>query len=68
MPQKKSSKPQVAENPIADVFENRHPSKAEKEWAEHTLAPTLEKSPERPIGELRLARAPTTGGSSARPC
>ena len=47
---KKPSKPQVAESPIADVFENRHPSEAEKKWAEKTLAPTLEKSPERPIG------------------
>ncbi len=50
MPEKKPSKPQVAENPIADVFENRHPSAAEKEWAEKTLAPTLDKSPERPVG------------------
>ena len=50
MPEKKQPKPQVAENPIAEVFENRHPSAAEKQWAEQTLAPTLEKSPERPIG------------------
>jgi methylmalonyl-CoA mutase N-terminal domain/subunit len=50
MPEKKSSKPQVAESPVADVFENRHPSADEKQWAEKTLAPTLEKSPERPIG------------------
>jgi methylmalonyl-CoA mutase N-terminal domain/subunit len=42
--------PHVAENPLAEVFENRHPSGAEKKWAEKTLAPTLEKSPERPIG------------------
>jgi methylmalonyl-CoA mutase, N-terminal domain len=48
--EKKPSKPQVAENPIADVFENRHPSTAEKNWAEKTLAPTIEKAPERPIG------------------
>jgi methylmalonyl-CoA mutase N-terminal domain/subunit len=47
---KKPPKPQVAESPIADVFENRHPSEAEKLWAEKTLAPTLEKSPERHIG------------------
>jgi methylmalonyl-CoA mutase, N-terminal domain len=47
---KKPPKPQVAESPIADVFENRHPPDAEKQWAEKTLAPTLEKSPERPIG------------------
>ena len=50
MPEKKPTNPQVAESPIADVFENRHPSAAEKNWAEKTLAPTIEKSPERPIG------------------
>src|SRR5258708_35307696 len=50
MPEKKPSKPQVAENPISDIFEDRRPSTVEKEWAEKTLAPTLEKSPERPIG------------------
>jgi methylmalonyl-CoA mutase N-terminal domain/subunit len=47
---KKPSKQQVADNPVADVFENRRPSEAEKSWAEKTLAPTIEKSPERPIG------------------
>jgi methylmalonyl-CoA mutase, N-terminal domain len=50
MPEKKPSKPQVAESPISDVFEDRHLSAAEKKWAENTLAPTLEKSPEQPIG------------------
>src|SRR5579864_7099198 len=44
------SKPQVAENPIADVFEGRRPSDGEKQWAEKMLAPTLEKTPEKPIG------------------
>src|SRR5580692_10852279 len=48
--EKKPLKPQVAESPIADVFEDRRPNEAEKTWAEKTLAPTLEKSPERPIG------------------
>jgi methylmalonyl-CoA mutase, N-terminal domain len=48
--EKKQSKPQVAESPVADVFENRRPSAAEKDWAENTLAPTVERSPERPIG------------------
>src|SRR6266705_354838 len=47
MPEKK---PQVADSAIADVFEGRHPSAAEKEWAEKTLASTLEKTPEKPIG------------------
>jgi methylmalonyl-CoA mutase N-terminal domain/subunit len=45
-----SSKPQVAESPIADVFAGRRPSASEKQWAEKTLVPSLEKSPERPIG------------------
>jgi len=43
-------KPQVADSPVADVFEGRNPSESEKNWAEKTLAPTLEKAPERPIG------------------
>ena len=38
------------ETPIHDVFDGRHPSPSEKEWAEKTLAPALEKGPERPIG------------------
>jgi methylmalonyl-CoA mutase, N-terminal domain len=49
-PSRPSNPPRVAENPIADVFNGRHPSDAEKNWAEKTLAPTLEKAPERPIG------------------
>src|SRR6202158_3289143 len=49
MPNKKPSLP-VAESPIREVFEKRHPSQAEKDWAEKTLAPTLERSPEKPIG------------------
>jgi methylmalonyl-CoA mutase N-terminal domain/subunit len=40
----------IAESPIAEVFEGRHPSEQEKQWAETTLAKTLEKAPERPIG------------------
>jgi methylmalonyl-CoA mutase, N-terminal domain len=40
----------TAESPIADVFEGRHPSATEKDWAEKTLAPALEKQPEKPIG------------------
>ncbi|HTZ98567.1 MAG TPA: methylmalonyl-CoA mutase family protein [Terriglobales bacterium] len=42
--------PDVAESPIAEIFEGRSPSQSEKQWAEKTLAPTLEKAPERPIG------------------
>jgi methylmalonyl-CoA mutase, N-terminal domain len=42
--------PQVAESPVEDVFENRRPSAAEKDWAEKTLGPTIAKTPERSIG------------------
>src|SRR5438874_7486007 len=44
-----SDKP-VADSPIADVSESRHPSDSEKIWAEKTLLPAIEKSPEKPIG------------------
>ena len=47
MPERKKS---VAASPVEDVFEGRHPSDSEKQWAGKTLAPALEKSPERPIG------------------
>ncbi len=43
-------KPEVAESPIAEIFTNRQPSESEKQWAEKTLAPSLEKAPERAIG------------------
>src|SRR6516165_9889428 len=49
MPDKKP-KNTVAESPIAEVFEGRHPSASEKDWAEKTLAPSLEKNPEKSIG------------------
>src|SRR3954470_4682987 len=40
----------ATESPIADVSEHRHPSESEKIWAEKTLLPAIEKSPEKPIG------------------
>jgi methylmalonyl-CoA mutase N-terminal domain/subunit len=40
----------LAESPVAEVFEGRHPAESEKVWAENTLATTLEKAPEKPIG------------------
>src|SRR5215469_16994034 len=49
--QKNQKQSEIAESPIAEVFEGRRPSDSEKKWAEKTLAPTLEKAPERPIGE-----------------
>ena len=42
----------VAESPVADLFEERHPSESEKQWAEKTLLPSLEKAPEKPIGAV----------------
>ena len=49
MAEKITSK-KLAESPVQDVFDNRHPSASEKEWAEKTLGPSLEKQPEKPIG------------------
>src|SRR5271165_4983071 len=47
----KPSGKNLAESPVTDLFENgRHPSASEQQWAEKTLAPSLEKSPEKPIG------------------
>ena len=52
MPNLKNVGKTVAESPISGLVENgRHPSESEKQWAEKTLAPTLEKAPEKPIGE-----------------
>ncbi|HEU4413789.1 MAG TPA: methylmalonyl-CoA mutase family protein, partial [Candidatus Angelobacter sp.] len=47
---KKKDPSGIAESPIAEVFEGRHPSESEKQWAETTLAKTLEKAPEKPVG------------------
>ena len=47
---KKSADRGVVANPLSEVFEGRHPSEAEKKWAESTLAKTLERAPEQPIG------------------
>src|SRR5215472_4795034 len=47
----KPSGTNLAESPVTDLFENgRHPSVPEQQWAEKTLVPSLEKSPEKPIG------------------
>jgi methylmalonyl-CoA mutase N-terminal domain/subunit len=41
----------LADTPVTDLLENgRYPSASEQQWAEKTLAPSLEKSPEKPIG------------------
>ena len=48
---KKPTGKSLAESPVTDLFENgHHPSECEQQWAEKTLAPSLEKSPEKPIG------------------
>ena len=41
----------LADTPVTDLFEEgRSPSKSEQQWADKTLASSLEKSPEKPIG------------------
>ena len=41
----------LADSPVTDLFESdRHPAASEQQWAENTLAPSLEKSSEKPIG------------------
>ena len=50
MPEKTPQPPCIAESPISDVFEGRHPAASEKEWTEKTLVPTLDRAPEKPIG------------------
>ena len=35
---------------LRDIEENRHPSASERDWAERTLAPAIDKAPEKPIG------------------
>ena len=41
----------LADTPVTDLFEDgRNPSESEQQWADKTLAPSLEKSPEKPIG------------------
>ncbi|HSM87400.1 MAG TPA: methylmalonyl-CoA mutase family protein, partial [Candidatus Limnocylindrales bacterium] len=47
---KRKNQSTTADNPAAEVFEGRHPSASERQWAEGTLAPSLEKAPEKPIG------------------
>ncbi|HST78417.1 MAG TPA: methylmalonyl-CoA mutase family protein, partial [Verrucomicrobiae bacterium] len=47
---RKNDQSTLAESPASDVFQGRHPSPSEQQWAEKTLGPTLEKSPEKPIG------------------
>src|SRR5580700_4381646 len=41
----------LADTPVTDLFaDGRHPSASEQRWTEQTLAPSLEKAPEKPIG------------------
>jgi methylmalonyl-CoA mutase, N-terminal domain len=50
MPDQKKPTNLVTENFISDVFAGRSPAESEKHWADSTLAGTLEKAPEKPIG------------------
>src|SRR4029077_16812917 len=65
-PKKSSSQPPVAESPVADVFENRQPTATERTWAEGTLAPTIEKTPENPIGAPTGADVDQSGRTRSR--
>jgi methylmalonyl-CoA mutase, N-terminal domain len=47
---KLSNGKQLKQPAVEDVFEGRRPSESEQQWAEKTLEPLLEKSPEKPIG------------------
>ena len=40
----------VADSPIEEILDGRHPSASELAWAENSLAPALERAPEKPIG------------------
>jgi methylmalonyl-CoA mutase N-terminal domain/subunit len=40
----------VGDSPIAEIFQNRRPEESERRWAESTLANTLDRTPEKPIG------------------
>src|SRR5579883_1289111 len=63
-----------AEELLADLYSDRHPSASEREWVEKTLAPSLQKSPERSIGsasgvnldEHGNARFTTVSGAPVR--
>jgi methylmalonyl-CoA mutase N-terminal domain/subunit len=54
MPSRVPSPPNTPNSPreyaLEEIASGRRPSVAELEWAEKTLAPALEKSPEKPIG------------------
>ncbi|MGB7170334.1 MAG: methylmalonyl-CoA mutase family protein, partial [Acidobacteriaceae bacterium] len=71
MPEKSSD---LRDSLHADLTESRHPSAAERRWAEQTLAPALAKNPEHPIGaptginrdEAGHARFTTVSGTPVR--
>ncbi|MGI8770212.1 MAG: acyl-CoA mutase large subunit family protein [Acidobacteriaceae bacterium] len=51
MPDPTKTADSLVEDPVtADLTNGRHPSAAERQWAEKTLAPALAKAPERPFG------------------
>jgi methylmalonyl-CoA mutase, N-terminal domain len=50
-PENPQSRQTAVDHPaLSEVAENRHPSESERQWAERTLAPSLDKAPEKPIG------------------
>ena len=64
--EKKLVKPQVADSPISDVFEHRHPLRRRKSSGRRKLLPPrLEKSPEQPY--RRAHRHPSIDEHGRRP-
>ncbi|HZZ38085.1 MAG TPA: methylmalonyl-CoA mutase family protein [Acidobacteriaceae bacterium] len=71
MPEKSSD---LRDTVYADLTKDRHPSAAERLWAERTLVPALAKNPEHPIGaptginrdEAGNARFTTVSGAPVR--
>ena len=49
--EKKPVRETAVENPdLSEISQGRQPSASEREWIERTLAPSVEKAPEKPIG------------------
>ena len=71
---KTPNKTDVRDSVLTELTAGRHPSSEETRWAEETLAPTLAKSPEQPVGtnsgvnqdEAGNARFTTLSGTPVR--
>ena len=61
--QKLNNGKQPKQPALEDLFDGRKPSDSEKQWAEKTLEPLLEKSPEKPIGAPTGTNLDENGGA-----